>query len=120
MRALKRIPGLLFGLMFAGGGLFFLSQTAVPTWQDWRAMQQWQPTEARLLSVTGSENQTKARYRYQADGVVYEGDRVYVASSNDNIGSYQRELLAWLNTLQRAGEIAEFEKQRPGYLPVLG
>ena len=67
-------------------------------------MQQWQPTEARLLSVTGSENQTKARYRYQADGVVYEGDRVYVASSNDNIGSYQRELLAWLNTLQRAGE----------------
>jgi hypothetical protein len=104
MRALRMIPGLIFGLFFAGGGLFFLSQTALPTWQDWYAMQSWQPAQARLLSVSGSENQTEARYRYRINGVTYQDDRVYVAKFNDNIGSYHRDLLARLKSQQRAGE----------------
>jgi len=104
MRALRMIPGLIFGLFFAGGGLFFASQTALPTWQDWYAMQSWQPAQARLLSVSGSENQTKASYRYRTNGVTYQNDRVYVASSNDNIGSYHADLRARLKRQQRAGE----------------
>ena len=63
MRILSAIPVLLFGLVFAGGGLFFLSQTSVPTWQDWRAMQQWQPAQAQLISVQGGENETRVQYR---------------------------------------------------------
>ena len=98
------IPTLIFGLFFAGGGLFFLSQTALPTWQDWYAMQSWQPAQARLLSVSGSENETEARYRYQVNGVTYQGDRVYVAAFNDNIGSYHSDLRAWLGNQQRTSE----------------
>jgi hypothetical protein len=67
-------------------------------------MQSWQPTQARLVSVSGSENQTEARYRYRRNGVTYEGDRVHVASFSDNIGSYHPDLLAWLKSQQRADE----------------
>lgn len=81
-----------------------LSQTAVPTWQDWYAMQSWQHAQAQLLSVSGSENKTEARYQYQVNGVSYQGDRVYVADFNDNIGSYHSKLFAWLDDQQRASE----------------
>ncbi len=106
MRLLRALPALIFGLAFAAGGVFFLFQTAVPVWQDWRAMQGWQPTRAQLLSVSGGENQTKARYRYDVDGVTYESERVYVATFNDNIGPYHAELQGELKRHQRAGEPA--------------
>ncbi len=104
MRVLRILPGLIFGLAFAGASLFMLSETAVPTWEDWYAMRSWQSNNARLLSVSGSEVQTRARYRYQVKGVTYEGDRVYVAAFSDNIGSYHSELLARLRNQHRAGE----------------
>ena len=104
MRVLRALPALLFGLMFAGGGLFFLSKMALPMWQDWQAMRSWQPAYAQLQSVSGSENQTKARYRYEFDGISYNGDRVYVSTSNDNIGPYHKDLLAKLRQHQRANE----------------
>ena len=104
MRALSKLPGLLFGLMFAGGGLFFLSETALPTWNDWRAMQTWQPSRANLLSVSGNDKQTKARYRYQFDGSTFTGERVYVASFSDSIGSYHESLLTRLQNFQRLQE----------------
>jgi len=34
MHLLKNLPGLLFGLVFAGSGIFFLYQNAWPTWQS--------------------------------------------------------------------------------------
>jgi hypothetical protein len=104
MRALRKIPGLIFGLAFAGGGLFILSQTALPTWQDWYAMQSWQPARARLLSVSGSENKTEARYQYQVNGATYQGDRVYVAAFSDNIGSYHSDMLTRLGNQERTDE----------------
>ena len=67
-------------------------------------MQKWQPTHALLLSVSGGENQTKARYQYQVNGVSHENDRVYVAHFSDNIGSYHEDLLTWLRNLQRTGK----------------
>ena len=104
MRLLRALPALIFGLAFAAGGVFFLFQTAVPTWQDWRAMQGWQSAYAQLVSVSGSENQTNARYRYDFDGVTYEGERVYVPAFNDNIGSYHTKLLGRLQRHERAHE----------------
>ncbi len=104
MRLLKALPALIFGLAFAAGGVFFLFQTVVPTWQDWRAMQGWQSTNAQLLSVSGSENQTNARYRYEYDGATYQSERVYVTAFNDNIGSYHAELLGRLKSHERANE----------------
>ena len=101
---LRRLPGLIFGLLFAAGGLFILSETALPTWQNWRAMQNWQPTYAQLLSVSGEENQTRASYRYDYDGNSYQSDRVYVAELNDNIGSYHADLLERLRSQLNAGE----------------
>lgn len=67
-------------------------------------MQSWQPARARLLSVSGSENQTEARYQYQVNGVTYQADRVYVAAFSDNIGSYHSDMLARLSNQQRTGE----------------
>jgi hypothetical protein len=104
MRALRIIPGLFFGLIFAGGGLFIFIQTALPTWQDWYAMQNWQPAYARLLSVSGSDKKTRARYRYEVDGISYQGDRVYVARFNDNIGSYHDNLRRRLQSQYRDGQ----------------
>jgi len=103
MRSLRIIPGLIFGLVFAGGGLFIFAETALPTWQDWYAMQNWQPAYARLLSVSGSENQTQARYRYEVNGITYQGDRVYVTRFNDNIGSYHGDLLNQLRNQRQTG-----------------
>ncbi len=104
MRILRALPALLFGLMFAGGGVFFLSETAFPVWQDWRAMQQWQPAQAHLVSVDGGERYTRARYQYEFNGTAFEGDRATVTIFNDNIGSYHEDFSAWLRARQRAGE----------------
>ena len=104
MRVLRSLPALLFGMMFAGGGLFFLSQTAVPMWRDWHAMQDWQSTYAQLLSVSGGNNQAQATYRYEINGATYQGDRVHVSTFSDNIGSYHEDLLANLRRHQSAGE----------------
>ncbi len=95
---------MVFGLLFAAGGLFILSETALPTWQNWHAMQNWQLTYAQLLSVSGDDNQTRARYRYNYEGHSYQGDRVYVADFNDNIGSYHADLLKRLRSQLNAGE----------------
>lgn len=104
MAALRIIPGLIFGLVFAAGGLFIFSETALPTWQSWSEMQNWQPAHAQLLSVSGSENQTIARYRYEVDGINYQSDRVYVAQFNDNIGSYHKDLFNRLQDQYRSGQ----------------
>lgn len=104
MRLLRALPALIFGLAFAAGGVFFLTQTAVPTWQDWRAMRSWQSAYAQLLSVSGSENQTNARYRYEFGGATHEGERVYVAAFKDNIGSYHTRLLGRLKRHESAHE----------------
>ncbi len=104
IRLLRSLPGLVFGLLFAAGGLFILSETALPTWQNWQAMQDWQPTYAQLLSVSGEENKTRASYRYDYDGNSYQSNRVYVAELNDNIGSYHADLLKRLRSQLNAGE----------------
>ncbi len=104
MRVLRALPAVIFGLMFAGGGLFFLSIMALPMWQDWQAMRGWQPAYAQLQSVSGRENETRARYRYEFDGIGYQGDRVYVSTVNDNIGPYHKNLLAKLRQHQRTNE----------------
>ena len=104
MRRLTIIPGLLFGLIFAGGGFFFLSETSLPTWQSWSEMKNWRPGYAKLLSVTGSENQNTANYRYEYGGSTYQSSRVYVAEFSDNIGSYHADMLQRLRPYQTSGQ----------------
>ena len=103
MRLLSIIPGLILGLVFAGGGLLVFSETGLPTWQDWYAMQQWQPAQAILISLSGGENQTQASYRYEVNGIGYQGDRVYVTRFSDNIGSYHQDLRNRLRNHHLAG-----------------
>jgi len=104
MRALRIIPGAIFGLFFVGGGLLVFSETGLPAWQDWYAMRRWQPAQAKLISLSGSENQTLASYRYEVNGFTYQGDRVYVARFNDNIGSYHQDLLNRLRSERIANQ----------------
>ncbi|MCP4186168.1 MAG: DUF3592 domain-containing protein, partial [Gammaproteobacteria bacterium] len=98
------IPGLIFGLIFAGGGFFFLSETAIPTWQNWQSMHNWQPGFAQLISASGAENYTEAHYRYEFGGLDFEGTRVYVADFKDNIGSYHADMLQLLRRYQQSGQ----------------
>ena len=105
MRRLLIIPGLLFGLIFAGGGFFMLSETALPMWQSWQDMQNWQPVEARLISFSGAENETRVNYSYEIGGVSYRGNRVGVSEVKDNIGSYHRDTQATLRRIKRGEEV---------------
>ena len=98
------IPGLLFGLFFAGGGFLMLSETAIPMWQDWQRMQDWQPTQARLLTLSPVDNDTRASYRYDFAGASYQSDGVGVGTFKDNIGSYHQDLQAYLGRIQRNNE----------------
>ncbi len=101
MRILRALPALFFGLIFAGGGLFFLSETAGVTWRDWSEMQRWQPVQAELIQVSGGESETLARYRYRWNGESFEGGRVYIAPFNDNIGDYHTQLQRRLREIER-------------------
>jgi len=105
MRRLLIIPGLLFGLIFAAGGGFILSETAWPMWQNWQRAQDWQPASARLLSVSGADNDTRADYRYDFAGGSYQGTDVGISEFKDNIGSYHQDMQAYLREIQRNGEI---------------
>jgi len=105
MRRLLVIPGLLFGLFFAGGGFFMLSETALPMWQNWQRMQGWQPNDAHLLSFSGAENETRVHYRYAYGGVSYSGNSVGVSEIKDNIGPWHRDMQAYLGRIKRSGDI---------------
>jgi hypothetical protein len=101
---LKKIPFLLFGLLFAGVGAFIFYETGWMTLSDWQRMQSWQSVDAQLLTVKGRDNDTEATYRYQVDQVTYENERVYVASFKDNIGSYHADLQQQLKKRYRNNE----------------
>ena len=104
MRRLLVVPGLLFGLLFAGGGFFILSETALPMWQSWQDMQGWQPADAHLLSFSAAENETRVHYRYNIGGVGYRGNRVGVVEFSDNIGPWHRDMQAFLGRIKRSGD----------------
>ena len=116
MRLFGTLFGMAFGLLFAAAGLFVAQQTVIPTYLSWLAMQDWRATSAVLLSVSGSENSTEASYRYQVDGVEYQGDRVYVAEFNDNIGSYHQDFYQRLRQMKEQGVPVSiwFDSDSPG------
>jgi len=100
MRRLLVIPGLLFGLLFAAGGYFILAETALPMWQNWQRMQEWRPANARLLSISAANNETRVSYRYDFAGGSYQGTGVGVSAFKDNIGSYHEDMQAYLQRIQ--------------------
>jgi hypothetical protein len=104
MRRLLIIPGLVFGLVFAGGGFFMLSETALPMWQNWQDMQRWQPTDAHLLSFSAAENDTRVHYRYDFGGVSYLSNKLGVTEFTDNIGSWHQDMQAFLGRIKRSGD----------------
>ncbi len=87
----------------------------MPTFDSWRSMQAWQPASATLTDVTSASSRTEARYQYRVNGADYENDRVYVASSNDSIGSYQKDLQTRLTQSLRSGRAIEiwYNPRRP-------
>ena len=105
MRRLLIIPGLLFGLVFAGGGFFIAAETVWPMWQNWQQVQNWRPASARILSVEGSGNDTRASYRYEYTGGSFQGSRVGLAPFKDNIGSYHGEMQAKLRRVKRNNDM---------------
>ncbi len=91
---------ILFSLPFTavGIGVFFFS--VVPTIYDCYRMQDWQLVNATLLAAElhvsrGDDSTTynaTASYRYVYAGQEYQSQRVAIATSSDNIGSFQQDL----------------------------
>ena len=99
------IPGLLFGLLFAGGGCLILAETSLPMWLNWQRMQYWRPASAQLSSFSVADNRTEARYRYDFAGASYQGTRVGVSEVKDNIGSFHRDMRHRLTRIKRNGDV---------------
>ena len=90
----------LFALPFAGVGIGFLVMSVIPTLYDWGRMQSWQPaqavlSQAKLKAHQGDDSTTysvTATYHYEYAGSAYQGTRVAISSTADNIGSFQENL----------------------------
>ena len=104
MLLIKKIPFILFGLLFSGVGAFIFVETGWQTFSDWQRMQSWQPVQAQLISIKGYDNDTKAEYRYQVGNRSFQNDRVYLASFKDNIGSYHADLQDELKARKKHGD----------------
>lgn len=107
MKVFSALIGLAIGLVFCSGGTFIALETAVPTYQAWRQMQDWQPAYATLISVSGASNNTEASYQYLVSGQQYTNDRVYVTSVKDNIGQYHQQMYQRLHSLKSANQQTE-------------
>lgn len=97
MRVFRVLFACLFGLTFAGVGLVIASDTLFPMVLDWQKTGIWVKAEAKLTSLEGADNYTKANYQYDYQGKTYLNDRVYLASFNDNFGSYHNKLYSELS-----------------------
>ncbi len=91
----------LFGLPFAGAGLAVLWFFVISSLLEWKDIQQWEPTPAKILSAQLVESRSskgsimyraEARYRYSYGGNDYISDRVAIQGGSDNIGSFQQDL----------------------------
>ncbi|MDH3441579.1 MAG: DUF3592 domain-containing protein [Gammaproteobacteria bacterium] len=101
--------------------LFALPFFAVGAWMgyaigdhllDARAMNSWQPVDAKLSAAgyrthSGDDSDTYeayGQYAYTWNGQPYYNDRVAVAGGADNIGDYQRDLGRRLSNAMSRGE----------------
>lgn len=96
-RVVSVVFSLIFGGVFSGVGIFILLQTSVPMVQTWYEAREWIPVQADLITVSGDDSNTTARYNYRINGEMYQSDRVYLAEFSDNIGSYHQRLTSHLN-----------------------
>lgn len=100
----------LFSLPFAGIGVGFLIMGIGATLWEYNAMKSWAEGQAYLVDAgvnihTGDDSTTYsayAQYHYQYQGDNYQGSRVAINSSADNIGDFQEEVgraleRAWRN-----------------------
>ena len=101
---------MLFALPFAGVGAFML-YLLVAMFVNAVRMSEWPTTPANVLSAEleirssddGTSELATATYRYEWLNTVYEGDRVGLSSMADNIGSYHRDKVDELQSVQRRG-----------------
>ena len=100
----------LFALPFAGVGVFMTGLTVKTLWSSSR-MQDWEEVPAEIvhaeLKVNRGDDSTSyraiARYTYVYDGRDFSGDKVSVHGGGDNIGSFQQDAHAELQSHLAAG-----------------
>ena len=100
---------LLFPLPFVGVGIGLLLFSVIPDLYQWQQMKAWPQVETELLHAellvnNGEDNDTYravARYKYRYQGLDYTGERVAIANGSDNIGNFQQQLAAQLQSALR-------------------
>lgn len=98
----------IFSLPFAGVGLFMLYLIEASLWNSYR-FSKWPVTSATILSADlktnvssdGSTQKVVATYRYVWEGETYEGDRVRIGKTSDNVGSFHRRKAEFLQQVMR-------------------
>lgn len=101
---------ILLALPFAAVGLLVGLQAARILWQ-WVEIREWHERPARILhaelvSHVGDDAVTYevvARYEYEFEGVIYQGERVGLSSGADNVGSYHQDRYRELADHQASG-----------------
>ena len=88
-----------FCLMFAGAGVAICIK-AVGTVNDWDRMRFWQTVDATILTTElevsrggrdgGTTYEAIATYKYEFNSNEYEGNRVSIHTTGDNLGSFSR------------------------------
>ncbi|HOF39568.1 MAG TPA: DUF3592 domain-containing protein [Candidatus Hydrogenedentes bacterium] len=104
---------ILFALPFIGVALFmgYLAATTVMAWHD---MRHWEEVPAFILEARletshdsdGSTYRATARYRYTYGGQEYTSERVAIATTSDNLGSFQQNI--WRELAQYEGSETPF------------
>lgn len=100
---------LFFPLPFVGVGIGLLLFSVIPDLYQWQQMKAWPQVETELLHAellvnNGEDNDTYravARYKYRYQGLDYTGERVAIANGSDNIGNFQQQLAAQLQSALR-------------------
>lgn len=110
----SKVAGLLIALVFAlgfGAGGAAGVASLFGHVNGWWQARSWQPVAAIVTEATLEEShgdtttyRATARYRYSFGGTEYEGSRVGFSRGTDNVGDWQQNHHAQLDTAKRTGQ----------------
>lgn len=99
----RKILAFLFGLIFAGGGVYFFLMMGFPLLYSWYETRDWRPHQAMIISLESDSGKSAITYQYDFHNTIHRGERISLANFHDDIGSYHKQLDQKLAHFQRTG-----------------
>ena len=103
-----KIGGIIFGLLFALPGLGIGTFSILPNLYEWLDMKAWVAVPAQLTHVELHSSRSDKSYTYRVSAQYhyhylardYQGHRVGIATSSDNIGEWHQDIYNRLRSAQ--------------------